>query len=266
MKFQPKQTLEVGVSKLLPSRNVFYGLPETLNVVIRPMTVKEQKQMLQMNGNNAEDVINNIVFSCVRFENGQPLPQNLLIQDRDFLLNEIRKLTYGSNIQLSFACERCNTENKLEYDLEMLDVTYLPDDFKIENMRYKSEFITDENGEPVVFQMMLPTIQSQKQQNMLSKNKKELLIYQGIVANIYGVVTVDIETGEESITPLTMEDKKQLMEVLMNVPAKEVTNILNFMKQYTFDGIQKTVEIECTSCGHTNDVLILNQDFFFPIG
>jgi hypothetical protein len=45
MKFQVKG-LETEIIVSLPSKNIFYGLPQDLRVKVRPMTVKEQKAML----------------------------------------------------------------------------------------------------------------------------------------------------------------------------------------------------------------------------
>lgn len=267
MKFQVKG-LETEVIVQLPSKNIFYGLPQDLRVKVRPMTVKEQKAMLSMNGNNVEDVINSIVFATCRYEDGRPLPQDLLIGDRDFLLNEVRKITYGSDIEFTFTCDKCNTENKVHYDLSMLDTIPIPDDFKLEDLQYTSKYITDEEGNPVVFQFIFPTITTVKQQNILSKNKRDILIYAGIVSNIYGIVTTEVsEDGKvtKTIKQLSLEDKKNLLEVLMQVPAAEVTNMLNFMREHSFDGIQKSVTFTCSNCGSDNDVVIINQDYFFPI-
>jgi len=232
------------------------------------MTVKEQKAMLSMNGNNVEDVINSIVFATCKFEDGRPLPQDLLIADRDFLLNEVRKITYGSDIELTFTCDKCGTENKIHYDLSMLEVIPIPDDFKLEDLQYTSKYITDEEGNPITFQFIFPTITTVRQQNLLSKNKRDFIIYAGIVSNIYGIVTTEIMddgTTKKVVEQISLEDKKSLLETLMSVPAVEVTNMLNFMKEHSFDGIQKTVTFACTNCGNDNGVLIINQDYFFPV-
>jgi len=267
MKFQVKG-LETEVIVELPSKNIFYGLPQDLSVKVRPMAVKEQKTMLSMNGNNVEDVINSIIFACCKYEDGRPLPQDLLIADRDFLLNEVRKITYGSDIQLTYTCDKCNTENKIHYDLNMLDTISIPEDFRIEDLQYTSQHITDEEGNPVVFQFIFPTITTVKQQSMLSKNKRDILIYTSIVSNIYGIVVTEVgEDGKvtKTVKQLSLEDKKNLLEVLMQTPAIEITNMLTFMKEHSFDGIQKSVSFTCSNCGTDNDVVIINQDYFFPI-
>lgn len=241
-------------SVVVPSKNRFYGLDETFKFEIRGMTVQEQKQLLNMNQNNVDDTIMKIIRACVTNIDVNQL--NLLLMDRDYLLYEIRKLTYGNDINIEYSCSNCGTKNSFVQDLSTLEVKYIDDDSILERLKYKSKYIiNEETGEPVVIQFFFPTVKSNNEMNILMKNKnnKDLLIYQTIVSNIYSI------DGE----PVNLLMKKELMEIFMGLPASEITEMTKLLR-HDF-GIQQTVKHICDNCSTENDVPVLNTDFFFPV-
>ncbi len=244
-------------SVIVPSKNKFYeGLDETFQFEVRSMTVQEQKALLAMNANNVDDTILKIVRSCVTNIDISQL--DLLIMDRDYLLYEIRQLTYGEDLTIDFTCSNCGEKNEVITNLSLLDIKYLeePKEEVLNRMKYKSKYIIDEEtNEPIEIQFFFPTVKSVREMNMLMKSKKnsrDMMIYTSIVSNILSV-------NDE---PVSFQVKKDLLNLFMNLPANEITEITKLLKHDY--GVQQTVTHTCSVCGTENEVGILNVDFFFP--
>jgi len=243
-------------SVIVPSRNKFYGLDETFQFEVRSMTVQEQKALLAMNANNVDDTILKIVRSCItNIDVGQ---LDLLIMDRDYLLYEIRQITYGSDMTIDYTCTNCGEKNDVVVNLSMLDIKYIeePSETVLEKMKYISKsLIDDETGHPVEIQFFFPTVKSVKEMNMLmksKKNSKDMMIYSSIVSSIMSI------NGE----PVPLQTKKDLLDLFMNLPASEITEMTKILKHDY--GVQQTIVHECSNCGTENEVTVLNVDFFFP--
>lgn len=236
----------------LPSRNMFYpNLDESFKFEIRGMTVQEQKMLLQMNNNNIDETILKIVRNCVINYDISTL--NLLIIDRDYLLYEIRKLTYGNDINIEYSCQNCGTQNSFVFDLNDLEVQYIDDDI-LDKLKYRSQYlINEETGEPVLIQFFLPTVKSLNEINVLTRKNKDMTIYQTIVSNIYSI------DGE----PVDFNTKRELFDYFIQLPAEEVMKMMKVL-QHNY-GIQQTTKHSCENCGTENEIPVLNIDFFFPV-
>lgn len=244
-------------SVIVPSKNKFYeGLDETFQFEVRSMTVQEQKALLAMNANNVDDTILKIVRSCVTNIDISQL--DLLIMDRDYLLYEIRQLTYGEDLTIDFTCSNCGEKNEVVSNLSLLDIKYIeePKEEVLNRMKYQSKYIIDEEtNEPIEIQFFFPTVKSVREMNMLMKSKKnsrDMMIYTSIVSSILSI------NGE----PVSFQVKKDLLNLFMNLPANEITEITKLLKHDY--GVQQTVTHTCGVCGTENEVGILNVDFFFP--
>jgi hypothetical protein len=244
-------------SVIVPSKNKFYeGLDETFQFEVRSMTVQEQKSLLSMNANNVDDTILKIVRSCVTNIDISQL--DLLIMDRDYLLYEIRQLTYGEDLTIDFTCSNCGEKNEVVSNLSLLDIKYIeePKEEVLNRMKYQSKYIIDEEtNEPIEIQFFFPTVKSVREMNMLMKSKKnsrDMMIYTSIVSSILSI------NGE----PVSFQVKKDLLNLFMNLPANEITEITKLLKHDY--GVQQTVTHTCGVCGTENEVGILNVDFFFP--
>jgi hypothetical protein len=257
MKLKISNEMYPTKSVIVPSKNKFYeGLDETFQFEVRSMTVQEQKALLAMNANNVDDTILKIVRSCVTNIDISQL--DLLIMDRDYLLYEIRQLTYGEDLTIDFTCSNCGEKNEVVSNLSLLDIKYIeePKEEVLNRMKYQSKYIIDEEtNEPIEIQFFFPTVKSVREMNMLMKSKKnsrDMMIYTSIVSSILSI------NGE----PVSFQVKKDLLNLFMNLPANEITEITKLLKHDY--GVQQTVTHTCGVCGTENEVGILNVDFFFP--
>lgn len=96
-------------------------------VEFKPLTTKEIKKLLVYEDeepSKIEDVLDHIIQNSVTTEDFDT--DNLYLQDRFFLLLEIRKKTKGENYEFQFDCPECGTQNYLVQDLDNLPITKIP--------------------------------------------------------------------------------------------------------------------------------------------
>jgi phage FluMu protein Com len=77
--------------------------------------------------NNAARLITNLLSSCLTSLGGaQPVDvkttRALTSADRNFLLLELRKLTFGTELECSYKCPRCNHLNRVSENLDEIEI------------------------------------------------------------------------------------------------------------------------------------------------
>jgi hypothetical protein len=103
---------------------------ETRRLTLRKLTGNEEALLtdsrLRQNGGK---LITALLASCVRDDDGAPLApaaaRRLYSADRNFLLLELRRLTFGDDMEASYRCPRCQCVNSVTEDLGSIDVRRL---------------------------------------------------------------------------------------------------------------------------------------------
>ena len=220
-------------------------------VEYKPLTTKEIKKLLVYEDENpekVEEILDQIIQGSVVNEDFDI--DKLYLQDRFFLLLEIRKKTKGEKYEFQFDCPKCETQNYLVKDLDKLEVTRLShkEDLNTEVS------ITDDLSVNLWF------ITRGEEKEALEKtgdnsSQKEAESYLNILAQT--IKAVNSPDGKEE--NLSFEDKQFIMDRLTT---GNLTKISNWFSENNF-GVDFKVEKKCRQCKYSETTTIPLQNFFF---
>jgi hypothetical protein len=173
----------------------------------------------------------------------------LFLEDRFFLLVEMRKNTKGKNFTFPFQCSKCKKQTKIKIDLTKLKIVKLKD-LKINPLIKLTKDISIElkhiiRSEQKELEKFLDLNTSETMQMV----EIQLL---GYAAGITKIITPD---GEEESNVI---DKKWMIE---NTPSAVLDKIKDWYKKNTF-GIEFTHTEKC-DCGKSEIIDIPLNNFFF---
>jgi hypothetical protein len=117
-----QDTVELPVGSVHPDSGV-----ETRRLTLRKLTGNEEALLtdprLRQNGGK---LVTAVLASCVRDDEGVRLSpaaaRRLTSADRNFLLLELRRLTFGDEMEASYRCPRCQAVNPVTEDLAAIEV------------------------------------------------------------------------------------------------------------------------------------------------
>ena len=109
---------------------------ETGEVTVRKMTGREESLLTDPKlRHNAGKLITALLTSCVRTAEGQPITAEIARQmvsaDRNFLLLELRRTTFGDEMEAHYRCPRCQGVTLVLEDLATIEVRPRQDDGEI---------------------------------------------------------------------------------------------------------------------------------------
>ena len=111
--------------------------------VLRKMTGRDESLMVdKKNKNNAARLVSELLGNCLLRigtveKPGTKIAQGLFSADRHFLLVKLREITFGAEMQATYACPTCREANAVTEDLSELEVVKtsngeLPEDIVVE--------------------------------------------------------------------------------------------------------------------------------------
>jgi hypothetical protein len=117
-----QDTVELPVGYVDPETGV-----ETRRLTLRKLTGNEEALLtdsrLRQNGGK---LVTALLASCVQDDEGTRLSpaaaRGLSSADRNFLLLELRRLTFGDELEASYRCPRCQCVNAVTEDLASLEI------------------------------------------------------------------------------------------------------------------------------------------------
>jgi hypothetical protein len=236
----------------LPSKGRFYNGdngPTDGVIHIRPMTGEEEQILATPRFVRKGQAIDMIFQKCMQetFK-----VEQLLTQDRTYLLIYLRGISYSPEYEVEIKCPSCETKFSTVLDLNSLFVDFCPDDY--------DESLC--NG-------TLPTSgYSFKYRLSTGRDETEMTEYRDRRIKQFG------DTGtDDSLTYRTaslLEDIEglkgtaELLTLVKNLPISDVTHLRNTINEPPF-GVDTMVSITCASCLHEFEVdLPLESNFFFP--
>ncbi len=228
----------MGLPKLnnVPKYNM--KVPSTnKEISFRPFLVKEEKILLialeSQDPVQIATAITDTVTSCI-FEDINK--KDLKSYDIEYLFLKIRAKSVGEKTELLFKCKSCETENKINLDLDTikLNVTQMEDKVKISDTIY--------------VEMKHPSFES------ISKNKK--LVTDSQTTQVFGLI-------QESIAAVLTEDERIDIK---DTSDEEFQEFIESMTQEQFSKIREYIEkiprlthevnYTCTNCSTDNTVTL----------
>ena len=230
-------------------------LPGSKEVVkFKPITTGQLKRLLvyenEIDPMIIEKALDELISSCIVTE-GFDI-NKLYLQDRFFLLVEIRRKSKGDNYQFQYNCPECNSQSVQNINLTDLEVRGISED--IENT-----IKIDDNLSVRLFNV---TRGSQREAFKGIKNIKNLTDTQRITemalfTHAASIKCIIIPEGE--IEDASLEDRKFLLE---NIPTDAYGKIRDWFSDNDF-GMDFNYTIACKECDHEELLDIPIENFFF---
>ena len=223
----------------LPSNG--YGPQKIKKILIRPMTMAEERMLTNKSLLKSGKHIDAILTSCIKHgitEEGKTVPlsvENLLLEDEWAILLFLRAISYGRDYEIEVECPECEKKEKHTVDIET-DI----------NVKYAGPEI--EKGITVT----LP--RSKKKVTMHLPTKKD------VGKDVYETVVNCIETSdsvEKNLIPMWMQ----------SLPAHDVSVLRNAVNKVKW-GADHSVKFvcqnkDCEKCGEPQKVgLPITSEFF----
>jgi hypothetical protein len=125
---------------------------EVSEVSLRKLTGNEEALLVEPRlRQNGGKLITALLASCVRDADGERLPpataRRLTSADRNFLLLELRRLTFGDELEARYQCPRCREPALVLEDLGALEVRTLEDGAGEETIVELEDGYTDPSGQ-----------------------------------------------------------------------------------------------------------------------
>ena len=245
-------------AKFLDHLNVYEfecELPGSGQIVkFKPLTTGQLKSMLAYENKTSftqqEEAIDKLILSTITSEDFNI--DDLYLEDRAFLLIEIRKKTRGEVIEFTNTCSECGSQTLNRVDMNDMPVRKKPDE--IDDVVYLNDDIS----------VKLKHITRGEQKHLrpnIGKNKTETQEVAEIQIHTLacGIVSVTTSDGEE--TDLTLRDRVFLLE---NIPTSQFEIIKNWFDDNSF-GIQFVYTVNCNSCSRSQEVDVPLDNFFFQL-
>jgi len=220
-------------------------------VDVRAMTAKEEDILMNTVYVRKGTMVNELIRSCLLDRRIDP--GTLLAGDQAALMYGVRALGYGNIYEPNFKCPQCETQNKVECDLDALPskgVGISPvspglNEFEFtlpatkKKVRFK--FLTANETK-----MIVDDIETKRKKGMQNTN----LITARLMAN---VISVDGETNRTKIS-----------QFVQYMPAKDSLALRKFIDDNE-PMVETKVPYKCGNCGHEQDInLPMTAEFFWP--
>jgi len=219
----------------------------------KPITTNQVKSLLvyenETNPIVIEEAFDDLIKSCVITE-GFDINE-LLLQDRYFILIQLRKVSKGEQFEFQFTCPECGSDNLTHIDFNKFKITKRAD--KIEN-KIK---IADE-----IF-LYIDHITRGKQKEAYKNIDKSLaanMLQAEMAFNSIAMSIIGIETPDGIETDLTTEDKFHIMD---NISFNIFDDIKKWYEVNDF-GIDLTYKYGCVHCNWVSEdeKLEITSNFF----
>lgn len=237
---------------MLPSKGKFYdGTDGPVNgiVHIRPMTGEEEQILATPRFIKKGVAINMIYNKCIR-ENINT--ENLLSQDRTFLLIYLRGISYGTDYEIQVRCPETDKQFNTTVDLDLLEVVRCPDNFGPNDLHG----VLPKSKLKFSYRLGRGKDETELQQYRESKIKTTNEV------STDDTLTFRIAQLLKSVENIT--DKEELKILIRNLPIQDVNYIRNIINYPPF-GMQTTVSILSPYSNEDFEIdLPLDSGFFFP--
>jgi hypothetical protein len=223
-------------------------------VKFKPLVTKQLKGLLVYKDENdpakLEEALDYLLLGSIIDEDFNI--NDLYLQDRHFLLLEIRKRTMGSGYKFTYKCPDCKSQSLKTINLDNLEVIQYPDKVddivKLDdNLKVRLKHIT--RGEQKEAYKKLES-------GVLDDNR---LFDVNVISNACSIVSIFTPEGEDS--NINIDQKIYFIE---NIPRGMYEKITEWLSKNEF-GLKFNVKIKCNNpeCNKEKEVDVPFDSFFF---
>ena len=227
-------------------------LPGSKEVVkFKPITTGQLKKLLiyekEVSPLIQEKALDELISSSVISDDFDI--KKLFLEDRFFLLIEIRKKTKGEVFEFNYKCSECGTVSIIKIDLNTLKITRMPE-------KYVTKVkLNDDISLELAHIKRIDQIKNEKHINTRESINQQIVNMQ-ILTYASSITKITTPDGEENPSII---DKKYLLE---NIPTPLFDKVKHWHESNTF-GIDFTFKSQCINCKDNIDMDIPLENFFF---
>ena len=254
-------------------------------VTFKPITTGQIKRLLLYETSNDSDSIekslDNVITECV-IDDGFNI-DDLYLQDRFYLLLDLRKATKGNTYSFQSKCTKCDSQSAQSINLSTLTVKKLetpvakkpvkavvtkkgPKVAEVVEPVVPEEITEDWNivklNDNLKIRLSHITRGVQKAIRKYLEDNKALTDQQKEIEEatlIYSFAIISVITPEGEDDKLTIDDKVYLVD---NIPQGEVDLISKWFETHDF-GVDFSFDVVCVHCQNVEKKVIPLDNFFF---
>lgn len=239
----------------LPSAGKVYPVDSNLHgrevVEIKAMTTREEDILTSRALLKKGTVISELIKSCLIDKSFNPL--DLLSGDRNALMVAIRITGYGPEYNVEMDCGECGTKAPRSFNLGELPIKRLELEPVVPGNNL-FEFVLPMCKKTVRFKFMT----GRDEEDIAALGEKQKKLSLGGESNVttsllYSIVSVD-----------GVDDRSKISNFIKMMPARDSLALRNYVRDAE-PGIIMKQEVECPSCGHSEEVnMPMGVTFLWP--
>jgi hypothetical protein len=257
-----------GITIRLPSRGLFYHNGELDDecvdgeVMCYPMTTTDELFMRSTDMIFQGTAIDNVIKRCIP-QIKKPL--ELLVGDIDYILTQLRKISYGAQIPITYECECAKTPEEQKKRQEAGTNEYLiPVEDLIQSAKDLDAKDFNKNFKIVLGTGQHVTLQPMRFSDFIKINQMDNITENDDIDKIKNYVSVNFTSITQSVDGI--EDKDMIKEWYSVLPRSETEKIKHKLENMGNWGIDFKYKIKCRHCKKEKTVITqLNPIYFFTL-
>ena len=222
-------------------------------VAFKPVNTGQLKKLLtyekETNLLIQEQALDDLISSSVLTEDFNS--DDLYLEDRFFLLVEMRKKTKGEVLEFTLTCPKCNSQS-----LNRVDLNSMP----IKQLDKEADLTVDlVNDVKVHLRRVKRKDQKEIKPSFLKPNLSNLQITAEMQTLFHACAIDKIETPDGVDENINMTDKVYLVD---NIPTSEYDKIREKIEEISF-GLDLSYKVKCRACDFEQDTIVPVENNFF---
>jgi len=208
------------------------------------LTYEKEKNLLLQ-----EQALDDLISSSVLTEGFDS--DDLYLEDRFFLLVEMRKKTKGEVLEFTLTCPKCNSQS-----LNRVDLNSMP----IKQLDKEADLTVDlVNDVKVHLRRVKRKHQKEIKPSFLKPNLSNLQTSAEMQTLFHACAIDKVETPDGIDENINMIDKVYLID---NIPTSEYDKIREKIEEISF-GLDLTYKVKCRACDFEQDTIVPVENNFF---
>lgn len=242
----------------LPSRGRAYPPESALylceTVDVKAMTAKEENILASPALIRKGTALSTLMRACITSRAIDP--DQLLVGDRNAILNAIRVSAYGHEYEAKVVCPKCNEEQDRTFDLSKIPMHTLDVDPVSGPGSNRFTFTLPMWQKIVEFKLLtggdVASLDKDMERVRKARNGAEETVTMRLLAQILSI------DGED--------DRAKVARMVQNMPARDSRDVRGYMDDIT-PRVDMEQEMACAACGEESTVDIpMGTEFFWPSG
>jgi hypothetical protein len=242
-----KKDVGFEVTVTLPSKGLLYHGEIPAEITLRSMTTREEKMMYGSQG----DVVAKLLRNCITSPKDIDI-NKLLQEDLNFLLLQLREVTFGPDYVIGITCPRCNKKNDYHIDLSQFEINEIEDDFED-----PYEVVLPRCKDRLEVGVLRKGDYDSLQRDVRKHSKQFNLPYAEVLYTFRAARSIKKINGK----PVDQIDARSYVD---NLQAMDMRKLWTELNKVNF-GVVSKATVTCPDCGEVWEVTVpMTSEFFHP--